>query len=276
MIVDWYNNCKKIHRSKLINLSGQDKRHKIKQEIVYLAFLRDHLHFNNQRIFKEWKKIKNGVAALFATDTEQQLIEFYHLYKKSSSEKYTKLNYSRPLDPINIYEEEINFLNSLEVPLWVKQYWLSLLFYYKFACQSSHRVQISSSLNNWAINNCTAIIDERYSDKQDLIAKYKIKIKKPIINYLPKTSQEHYNCYEMSFLQNNGRVLGKYKNINQINDAIKLLKETLYICPKCGCKFIKSSRSKTDLCPECYKTKRKEDVAKNVKKNYYKNISSNN
>lgn len=46
----------------------------------------------------------------------------------------------------------------------------------------------------------------------------------------------------------------------------KYIKEDLHVCNKCGKKYTRSSKAKTDLCPSCYEKQRREDVRNNVKR----------
>ena len=44
----------------------------------------------------------------------------------------------------------------------------------------------------------------------------------------------------------------------------KYIKDDLHVCSKCGKKYTRSSKSKTTLCPECYKLERRKYVAEKV------------
>ena len=254
MILDWAKHCEKIYNTKELSRDdpADNKRH-FAQEIIYLCYLRDVLGKNELQCYKEWKKITNGVASIFKDDEEQLLIEFNSLYKKSLGKKYQSINYSKKLNPVNIYNAEILFLNKLNVPMWVKQYWLCLLVYYKFMIQKYNRVQKTKTLNSWAIRQTEYKVKNYGGVCQDKIASYKVNSSKPIIKDYNKASNETYPTYVPAFLKKKGKIKYVCDDIDQIKDILQLLKPTCKKCEVCGKKFPVNPKTKRNLCEKCYK-----------------------
>lgn len=264
MIVDWAENCEKIFLTKKISFNDpSDNKSKFKQETVYLKYLIEVMKLDQQRCFEEWKLISNGIASAFAGDNLQLEIEFYKLFKKAQKTRYTKINYKEKLKPIVIFQEEIDFLNNLDVPLWVRQYWGCLLFYYKFEIQNNNRVQKSSTLNAWCIRHTNYKAKMYGSVCQDAIAKYKISCGVPIITDFVKSGRDHYPSYRPEFLCESGKPAIICTNIGQLDEMLLLLHETEHICERCGEKFIVGSKTKRNLCDSCYAEYRKEYKTQN-------------
>lgn len=250
----------------MIDMSGDNKKIRVRQEILYLVYLRNVLKYNKEQIFDEWLSIKNGTASFFISDKEQLTIEFSHLFAKSEKPIYNNHLLSTPLEPIKIFKSEINFLNSLDTPLWVKEYWFCLLFYYKFEVQNQKRVQLSTSLNNWCIKQCRSIKAKYYHNAPEEIVKSKKRLEKNIIDYHLKQSEEKYNSYTPSFLASDGEIKKIYYCLDDIKKAIKLVKDIKIKCSKCGKSFVKTSKTKTTLCPQCYIDHRRESKRKSYEK----------
>ena len=145
--------------------------------------------------------------------------------------------------------------------MWVKQYWLCLLVYYKFMKQKYNRVQKTKTLNSWAIRQ-TEFKDKRYGGVcQDRIAKYKKSVEKsPIIDYT-KTAGEQYPTYKPSFIKTKGKIVYLCNDINNIQEVLALLSPNFRICETCGKEFTISSKTKRKICDECYKKYRKQRIS---------------
>lgn len=253
MILDWAKQCELIHTTKELSRDDPaDNKKRYTQEIVYVCYLRYVLGKNELQCYKEWKKIKNGVASIFKDDEDQLLIEFNSIYKKTGHNKYMSINCSTPLQDVEIYESEISFLNGLDVPIWVKQYWLCLLVYYKFMIQKYNRVQKTKTLNAWALRQTEYKRKNYGGNCQDIIAQYKKSVSKaPIIDYA-KTAGEQYPTYKPSFLKTKGNIVYLCNNINNIQEIFSLLKSNTRVCDVCGAEFIVSTKTKRTICDNCY------------------------
>lgn len=275
MILDWAKQCEKIHSTKELSRDdpSDNKRHYM-QEVVYLCYLKNVLGKNEVECYKEWKKIKNGIASIFADDEEQLLIEFVSMYRRAENKKYTGINYVTPLEPVPIYNTEINFLNSADVPIWVKQYWLCLLVFYKFMRQKYQRIQKTKLLNAWAIRQTDYKKKNYGGNCQDTIAQYNKSLESPAILDFTRTSTEHFPTYVPNFIRNKGKVAYLCSDINNIKEAFNLLTSNYKICDICGQKFIVNSKTKRTICEDCYKKYRKKRILDFVDQKDQKNIKN--
>ena len=267
MIVDWNKNCKNIFNTHhLKDDDPYDKKLKVRQEIIFLQYLEKIKKMPEKEIYRQWENIDNGIANIFASEEEQKIIEFSRLLVKSRKIKYDQVQLGNDLKPIVIYWEEINFLNNLNVPLWVKQYWGCLLFYYKFASQLQTRVQKTKALNSWCVRQVD-YKDQRYgSECQDLIASYKRKLKENIIQDILQKRSERFPVYKPAFLCTTGITVATYDCLDQIGNFLQLINNKT-VFPSCGKSFDKKSKTKRVLCDECYKIYRRQYQSQNKQKN---------
>lgn len=262
MILDWAKQCKKIHETKVLSTEDPaDNKKRFMQEIVYLCYLKNVLGKTESECFALWKEIQNGVAKIFSDDEEQLMIEFNSLYKKTEEPKYKNINCAKELKPIKIYRPEIEFLNSLNAPVWVKQYWLCLLTYYKFDVQIHRRVQKTKTLNAWAIRQ-TSFKSKNYGgDCQDTIAQYKLQNNTvKIIDDIQRGISEAYPVYKPDFIHYKGKVMYTCDDINDIQNILPLIKNNVRYCEKCGREFVVSTKTKRKICEKCYKNYRKNRI----------------
>ena len=166
---------------------------------------------------------------------------------------YQQVDCANTLAPVSIFSSEVIFLNSLDVPLWVKQYWFTLLFYYKFAVQISAKVYKTPTLNAWCIRN-TDYKDKRYGSKcQDKINSYQQEISDTIIRISSPVAGEKYGSYVPTFLQTTGDVVMVAASINDLSAALRLITPPVIVCTSCGTIFEKKPKSKRTMCDNCYK-----------------------
>ncbi len=274
MIVDWARNCERIFEEKRLTEDEPiDTKIKYKQELIYLQYLINvKLLIDKADLFEEWFKIENRCAqsVYYIEDNRQLLCEFEKIYHKAKRLVYTRINYKEHLKPVKIYKSEIDFLNGLDVPLWVKQYWAGLLFYYKFQVQNFKRVQKSRTVNSWCMRHVTDVETKRYgSNSQDRIAHYRTQLKEQgidvFLDYL-KVKNDNYPTYKPAFLANSGEVVFQAETINEIDKFIKMIKISKCTCTECGREFEKKSKTKRTLCDKCYKNYRKKYKANFIKK----------
>ena len=266
MIVDWKKTCEYIHRKKeLLTDDPTDNKHKLKQEIMYLKYLKEIIGLNKEDSYREWKKIKNGLASKFMDDELDQKSQFLNLYAFLSKKTFKTILTFKDIEPVIIYEDEIEYLNNLQVPLWAKQYWFCLLFYYKFENQVSKVVYKSSSLNSWSMQNIS-VSGRNYGAYQMKLAEYRIQTGKNIIQMYTPGRKDKYPSYVPSFIKFAGKPAYIAHDINEVQQALKLLKDFPRYCNICGKTFFASSKCKRECCDECYKIIRRKNKTNTMKK----------
>ncbi len=245
MILDWSTQCYKIHKTR--NLSRDDpsdNKSIFSQEAHYIKFL-SLKGLSYRDIYFQWAKIKNGMAAVFKDEPEQMVATFARVYKSSLnvSEKVFKQHYT----PVKLYKSEIKFLNSIEAPIWVRQYWLVMLIYWKFASQHTKNVEINGTLCNWALRQ-TDICNKRFGRHQDEIAQYN----RTEDGYILSTGiakKKNGRIYWFDWLKenNNGEIV-EVKNLDNLKKALKLIVENKQTCPVCGKQFAFGGKCKRLMC----------------------------
>lgn len=254
MILDWSRQCYKIHQTrKLSRDDPSDNKSIFSQEAHYIKFLSlKGLAYRD--IYFQWAKIKNGMASVFKDEPEQMVATFARVYKSSLniSDKVFKQHYT----PVKIYKSEIKFLNSIEAPVWVRQYWLVMLIYWKFASQHSKNVEINSTLCNWALRQ-TGICNKRFSRHQDEIAQYnRIESGYVLSTGIAKRKNSRIYWFDWANKEIGGDFV-EIKNLDNPKKTLKIIVGNKKICPNCGREFTYGSKCKTLLCSECYEKDRK-------------------
>jgi len=167
MIVDWARNCETIWNTKRLSTdTPEDIRQLFKQELIYLRYLVDVRKYTKEECRSEWEQLANGSASMCLADPEDLSRGFAHTWSKAASFNIDPYHYDRPLQPIQIFQSEINFINSLPVPLWARQYWCALLVYYKFQRQnltSDKEVTKTRTVTQWACRHCSGISNKKYA-----------------------------------------------------------------------------------------------------------------
>lgn len=263
VIIDWVKNSQEIQKTKKLRLDEPcDRKVAFKQEIVFVQYLLDTCGYSREKCFKTWLRIENGTAAKFEGDAEAQKIEFAIIWRKIANDQYRKSFYTTHVQPIQIFKEEIDFLNSLDAPLWMKQYWGALLFYYKFASQIYDRVSKTSTLNAWCIQH-SSYKKKNYGGKcQDLIAHKALELRKRGVEIIQDSAMERiserYPTFVPLFSVKTGTAPAGFNDTADIDKFLSLIHVSQVQCPECGGFFELSSYKKTPLCPECYKKLRRD------------------
>ncbi len=254
MILDWSVHCYKIHTTRKLDRDDpSDNKSIFSQETHYIKFLMlKNMPYRD--IYYHWTRIKNGMASAFKDDPELQLATFGRIYKAATnlSDKSFKQHYA----PIRIYKSEITFLNSIKAPIWVKQYWLMMLIYWKFASQHTKNVVIDSTLCNWAMRH-TSVKDARYGLYQDKIALYNHIEEGYVLNTGIIKKKNCRNYWFEWVNEKNDEEFVEIKNLDKCGRALKLITGNIQVCPICGQQFVVSARQRTELCPECYRIERR-------------------
>lgn len=254
MILDWSRHCYKIHQTrKLSRDDPSDNKSIFSQEAHYVKFLSlKGLAYRD--IYFQWAKIKNGMASVFKEDPEQRVSTFARVYKSSMniSDKVFKQHY----EPIKIYKSETKFLNSINAPVWVKQYWLVMLIYWKFAAQHTKNVEINSTLCNWALRQ-TNIANKRFGRHQDEIASFNRTNDGYVLSSgVAKKKGGRVYWFDWAEKEKDDEVI-EVKNLDNVKKALKLIVENRRTCSMCGKQFAFGGKCKRFLCPTCYSRERR-------------------
>ena len=265
MILDWNAHCYKIHTTHKLDRSDPSNNKSIfSQETHYVKYLLMK-NLTGPQILEYWRRIKNGMAAVFSDDPELRISTFGRIYK--AAQNIPEKDFNRHYVPVKIYKSEINFLNKVSAPIWVKQYWMTMLIYWKFASQHTKNVNIDTTLCNWAMRH-TDVANKRYGRHQDEIAQYNHLKSGYVMNTGIIKSRNCRNYWFDWSVEKSNEEFVEIKNLDNCKKALKLIVANTKICPKCGKRFTTSSKTKTDLCPNCYRLDLKQRENNRVKERY--------
>lgn len=248
MIVDWKKHCEKIYETKELSIEcTEDRKHKVLQEIKYVVFLKDNMGFTWEQIFQEWKAIKNGRASIIGDDREWLDGEFrsnvmreYEVYKKNGGLPI------KELEPIKIYQDEIDLINSQEAPKWCKEFWVALLINYKFVSQERKFVYKTKTVENWALRITGSGYDTNKLRESPWWKYFRnifvTKVVKSKVAYQPSQWME---------ASDKGSVAVTLDSIEDYKQAFVLLEDIKCVCKKCGKEFQRKSMDKIEICPDC-------------------------
>ena len=182
---------------------------------------------------------------------------FEKIYKKAA-----KLKKLIRYPTIKIFQEEIDFINNSKTPAQTKQLSLLLLVY----CKLNRTYQFIDGIFEVVLTSL----------KRLTVAKRQIRGKdNPLSKELERCGMirrveiDEDNCYfpdkdeydykKIVFVRKKGSVAFETRTILDVPLYFDLLYSRM-VCPLCGKEYDISPKSKTDLCPECQKEKRKQRI----------------
>ena len=257
MIFNWYENSKQIHKTKLLTRNdGQDLKGQHSQEIAYVRYLLS-LGLTKPEMFANFVSIKNGSAAIFSHSPEQQLTLFN-----------SRLSKAKKLGPLTnednhviIYQKEIDYLNKLVAPLWVRQYWLGLLIWYKTIKKRYTVVIKDTKWYTWIMSKCKN--NYSYRKKVETLAEWNRRNKFPVrintFDYDNKRGGYKYKASAVSvtlkWCKTEGDVLEDNVLLENFTDLFKYLRPAAFTCKECGQLYDIDKMNPNDLhmCPICQK-----------------------
>ena len=184
-------------------------------------------------------------------DPEGQRLFFSFLWSRATSDQYSKFQCTSKLQPVIFYQEELDYLNGLEAPMWVKQYWCAMLIYYKFQKQNLPDeypfVQRTWLVSLWALS-LTNSKEKRYSNLQDVIAQWQMRQNVPVMQY---DIRDTINLYRPAFICNDGTIIAQIDDINEVQSIMGLILDQI-CCIDCGTWFARNFHCRRKLCSACY------------------------
>lgn len=255
MVVNWKKHCEKIYETKLLATKEiSDKKRINQQEIMYVKYLTT-LGKDKLECFNEWLHLKNGIAKEFKKDTEQQVIQFKYVYNAAMRVSNEILN--KDISKVEIFQEEIDFINNLNAPVWMRQYWGIMLVNYKFQKQIYNNVKFSPTLRAWAFRQITGLNQLRYSNHAQQLRDKEIELGVRLINVYMSNDKKSMICYTMDCCKSSGTPVLEINDIQDSKEILKLITKSYKICNVCGKHFVSGAKSKREMCDSCYKKYRR-------------------
>ena len=137
--------------------------------------------------------------------------------------------------------------------------------------QKKERAEYSTTLVNWALRQVSdkSRTFRSYRDAREMVADVIMKSKPRPIRFSPIKQHERYTTYSIPFCCWEGEVVGAIDSIEDLRHKIfGIIRDDFGVCINCGATFRINSKTKTELCPQCYKVfRRKYKTAKD--REYY-------
>lgn len=238
-IFDWAENSEKILRSGKYTT----KVNQFMEQAMFCRYLRDRGKDRGDT-FSLWLKSFPLSVKRAHGDMEDIDYTFDRVWQYSERLQIFKHN------EIVIYQEEIDFINSMEVLSWVKEYMLTMLCIYKYYgeewCRYDRKIKTFCY-------SATSIKRERTENTA--------KITECINKYAPyelsiRSRGNTALAFKMLFAKDRGVEVGRIPNPRHVEQLFVLLTNEKR-CTKCGRNFPYSSYTvKNILCPRCYKKER--------------------
>lgn len=245
-IFDWEENSEKI----LAGGGYTTKVHQTFEQIMLFAYLREK-GYSKDEIFSLWTKTDSLLLQKIGDDKDQRDKYFGKLFADSTKYKIEKGN------RIDIYQSEIDFINNMEVSMWIKQYVLAMLCIYKW--YGKEWCVYNDKIKRFCYS-CTDVKNERDRHIRmlhDCINKY---------NIYYVNSRNDFISIKILFCSNFGKVY-HISNPRRVNELFNFLENTK-TCIKCGHKYKYSSYStNSTLCASCRKSIRYKNQYENFIKN---------
>lgn len=187
--------------------------------------------------FEELKDVESSVVSAV----------FRKFVKNGKDIKFVKHN------PIKIYDTEIAYFNSMNIPMWEKQYFLTLLCVYKY--YEKTWVETNERIRKF----CFSVSDAKHERERHspLIADDRVKYNLYDINTRTGKNDKTITSIKFTMPMNNGKVIAELPNPRYIDDKLLGLLTCEHVCSRCGTVYKYTSKGINNfLCPKCYKKER--------------------
>lgn len=233
VIFDWESNSLKIMETGRYSTNNRQYL-----EQLNLISLLIEQGYDKQSIYSIWKNTDSLILSKIKDDIDEIDFVFNRIYLNAKSWKVSKGN------QIKIYQEEIDYINSLEVLPWIKEYLLALLSVYKF--YSKPWCLYSEDIRRFCFSTTY------YGRERD---KMRIHLSDCLNRYEPYRiyTGENGAYFKCNFAKETGELLVTIEEPRQVQETFKYIKNEK-VCNECGNKFEYNSKTiRNELCPECSK-----------------------
>lgn len=152
--------------------------------------------------------------------------------------------------PISIYQNEIDAINKPILPIWIKQFMFLLVGY-------SKTIGNSTTITKVPYSSIFRLTDAEYGREGNIDAFIHEGKKNKWVNYTMKRGKYPKLLCEILVSKNNsGEPVIVCNDIYELAQHLEVIKNQKK-CKRCGALFDCSSKSRTNLCPECQVNKRR-------------------
>lgn len=246
-----------VLNSERILASGvyQRKEWNFKEDKWFIKYLIDS-GWDKEQIYYKWLEIfLTRERNTYLMDDARSLFE--HFYKKAG-----KIKKLIRYPAVKVFQQEIDFINDSKAPLQVKQLALLLLVY----CKLNRSYQFIDGVFEVLLVSLKRMTKAKRQVRREdtslsgvlescgIICKIEIDKRSW---YFP--DQNEYDYKRITFVHKKGKTAFETSTILDVPKHFNLL-HCRAICPVCGKEYDVSPKSKTDLCPDCQKEKRKQRI----------------
>ena len=253
MIFNWYQNCNTVWQNKhYTDNDAYDHKTIRKQETYLIRYFISVCKYSVDATYERWLMVSGGTADLFKHDEEQCRLEFNALLKAARKIPTDGFNSEKVF--VRLYQHEIDYLNQLDAPLWVRQYWLGMLFWYKYVDLQYPQVKASVSVEGWIFRQIDQEHEFKYKHTEinSWSRKNGIPFKKDVAKSGPIIKADWTGRRE-----GENKVVLVIKDPSEFIDHFNLLVSGTKVCKVCGRRFDFSSKTKRDICEKCWDEKEK-------------------
>lgn len=254
---------KPLNCQRMVSSGEFQTEHWHNEELVWLIKYLREKKWPNEKIYQKWKYFR----AKDKPDYDENLFkENFKSYFNNSFNAVFKKKYST----IIVYQDEIDYINSIPAPLWVRQYIYILTIHSRASGYDTYD-HLPFDEYHWflsIVNNNTSILKSRLIARLRELEILKIVGIKEMYESLPIIDDNGFIVgYENEATIINERLTVKlpvkiksnkrFKYVT-ILDALKDIGKihSIYKCPICGKEYEFTKRMQRDICINCYTKKR--------------------
>ena len=246
MIFDWIDNCRKIITTKHFpNNDGQEKKSMLQQHLILFRYLEEQDKKSKAEIKNFWLTTDSIYLTTIPEDSKEKWIDiqFNKLWKLRTKNAINfvegQMVYNFP-----IYQEEIDYINSLKCDTWLRKALLLML-----VC-AKHNKNGILKYNNTTTAWIEEMIDPKYKVRNKMLKIGNVNAKYKLFKFVSFGSK--VNKIKINFMKDKGIEAAIVYSPNYARDILELIQPYTITCEKCGKQFEPSSKNKINLCPECY------------------------
>ena len=233
----------------------QRKGWNFKEDKWFIKYLIDS-GWDKEKIYYKWLEVfLTRERNTYLMDEARALFEKF--YKKAEK---TKKLIRYPV--VKVFQQEIDFINDSKAPLQVKQLALLLLVY----CKLNRTYQFIDGLFEVVLASLKRMTQVKRQVRGEDVTLSSVLEKHDMVHRL---EIDKYDCYypdlneydykKITFVRKSGKEAFKTNTILDVPKYFNLL-HCRAVCPVCGKEYDVSPKSKTELCSECQKEKRKQRI----------------
>lgn len=268
MIFNWRNNCIKILQTNEYSHNDRwEKKEEYRQQIWLIAYL-VRLGWDKERIRKKWESIPAiQYSAIDSLHPEELDMYFDTLYNKGVIAGGT--NSFRKMDNVElvIYQEEIDEINKILTSYEFRKYLFMLLAVYKYYSFTRGACYFDSKVRGYAFE--TSNPGKKYGDYSEALVNLNREAGCPIQSKIVK----QFHISHLNFAKETGTPVVKFHDPVELVEHLNVIKRPKLTCKICGKKFVYTTKTKKDICDDCYAKQRQE--YERIRKRQYSQRSRN-